>query len=204
VRLRSVNPAEVQVPSIRVTSFMDSETLAEFKNTIRAMGVVEPPICVEVEGKLVLVDGLHRLQEAQEQGLDRIQVAVLPGTMQDVLLLNLVTSFTRGRPRARELVEVIGKLYDEFDMTIEDLRKKTGLSQEYVERLITIYRAGDELLDALDEGRIGTGAAYEIARIPDPEVRSLVLHQQITYGWSVADLRRHIKAVLAAKEEVEK
>ncbi len=61
MRIRNVNPNHIKVPEVRVTSRWDSDALAEFKASIAAIGILEPPVCIESDGDLFLVDGLHRV-----------------------------------------------------------------------------------------------------------------------------------------------
>ena len=65
MKLRRVAPDEIVVPSIRVTAQFDEETWEQFKSSIKEVGAIAPIICCEVEQKLVLVDGLHRLVECR-------------------------------------------------------------------------------------------------------------------------------------------
>lgn len=219
MRLRTVDPATVVIPPVRVTSYFDNETLEEFRRTVKELGIVEPPICMETPEGLVVVDGKNRIEQALAHGIGKLQVVVQEGTMADVMILNLVTSFTKGRHRAIDLVRVIGSLWSEHHLGIDDLVSRTGMSRDYVERLITVSEGRPEILSALDDGRIGVGHAYVLARARVPtsrcglsqehpqhdgdcvvcsgELQAVLLHQQLTYAWTVKALQEHIATVAA-------
>ena len=202
MKLRSVKPGAIKVPDVRVTSSFDSESLAMFKESIKAMGILEPPICIDIEGELFVVDGLHRIVEAVNNGQPRLQVAVIEGTMRDVLLKNAALNNLRGKTPASQLARVFEELQREHGMDTGEIAKETGFTRDYVERLIIIGRAGPAILEALDQEVIGVGHAFAIARIPDPSVQQSVLAQQTMYKWRVKDLEEHIKNVEAAKAQM--
>ena len=202
MRLRSVKPGDIKVPDVRVTSAFDSEALAMFKESVKALGVLEPPICIEVDGNLMLVDGLHRIVEAINNHVPRLQVAVIEGTMKDVLLKNAALNNLRGKTPASQLAQVFEELQREHHMDTGDIARETGFSRDYVEKLVWIGRAGPAIVEALDQELIGVGHAFAIARIPDPEMQKTVLAQQLMYRWSVRDLEDHIRSVLDIKRQL--
>ena len=197
MKLRSVKPAWIKVPDIRVTSNFDSEALAMFKQSIKALGIVEPPICIEVDSEIVLVDGLHRVVEAIQNKIGRIQVALMDGTMRDVLLQNVALNNLRGSTSPTQMSAVFKELMEEHGMGTDDIAKETGFSRDYVEKLVWISRAQTEVLDALDGGLIKVGHAFALSRIPDPDIQKNVLAQQLMYRWPVKDLEEHIRDVKA-------
>ena len=202
MKLRSVKPGAIKVPDVRVTSSFDSESLAMFKESIKAMGILEPPICIDIEGELFVVDGLHRIVEAINNGQPRLQVAVIGGTMRDVLLKNAALNNLRGKTPASQLAQVFEELQREHGMDTGEIAKETGFTRDYVEKLIIIGRAGPAILEALDQEVIGVGHAFAIARIPDPSVQQNVLAQQIMYKWRIKDLEEHIKNVEDVKAQL--
>ena len=201
MKLVSVDPRTILVPEDRVTSYFDSETLQTFKDTIKQMGIIEPPIVVKEGDKLYLVDGLNRISAAITQGLEKLQVAVMEGSLADAMVLNLVTSFTKGRHKLGELVNVIGKLYSELNISIEDLVKRTGLPRTYIEDLILIHQLGPEVSQLLDEGRLSKGHALALVPVKDLDLRNTLLSQQLTYQWTVKGFQEHVQEVLKMRDQ---
>ncbi|MCL5026645.1 MAG: ParB/RepB/Spo0J family partition protein [Chloroflexi bacterium] len=195
MKIRTVDPRKIQVPEVRVTSVFDSETLAMFKQAIKDAGILEPPLVVQVGKDLVLVDGLHRLQEAIANNITSVQVAVVEGEMKDVFFHNLATNQLRGKTRASEMVEVIGALWKEYGVDSDEIAKRTGLSRDYIEKLMVVSQATPAVREALDEDLIKVGHAYLLAKIEDPEIQERVLQQQLVFRWKVADLAEHIRNV---------
>ena len=193
---RRVNPKSIKIPAVRVTSAWNPEMLQIFKQSILTMGIVEPIICVARPDGLYLVDGLHRLQEAIANNQSSVEVVALEREEADVYLLNLTLNNLRGKTKLSEMVEVIGELWRTYNLDSDGIATKTGLPRDYIERLQTISQAHPALRAAVDEESIGITAAYEIARIPDPEIQERITYQQLQYRMPVARLREHIQATL--------
>jgi len=130
MELSKVNPTTIKVPEVRVTAQFDEELYQRFKDSIKAIGAIAPIICYEVEGELVLCDGLHRLQEAITAGDSAIDVVVIPGDMIDVLTKNIFLDHLRGKTPVRQMVNVIKTLNQEYNLDSEQIKEKTGLSRD--------------------------------------------------------------------------
>lgn len=189
MRLRKVKPDTIKVPEVRVTAQFDEELLEQFKASIKEIGQITPPICYEVEGELVICDGLHRIQEAISNGESEIVVAVIPGDMVDVLTKNILLDHLRGKAPVSQMVTVIGALYQEYGLDPEKISDRTGLSREYIEKIIAISKASPAVLQALDEGVIGVGHAFQIARLPYPIQQDELIAKHQVYRFPVKDVK---------------
>lgn len=196
MELRPVNPHDIKVPEVRVTAQFDEELYKQFQESIKAVGQITPPICYEIEGELVLCDGLHRVQEAISNGESEINVVVIPGDMVDVLTKNIFLDHLRGKTPASEMVKVIGALYQEYNQDPDQIRQKTGLTRDYIEKLIKISQASPSVQQALDEGWLGVGVAFEISRLPYPIQQDELIAKQQVYRFKVPDIKELIDKTL--------
>jgi len=202
MKLQKVDPHQIKVPEIRVTAQFDEELYAQFKESIKAVGQITPPICYKVEEELVLCDGLHRIQEAIGNGDATIEVVVIPGDMIDVLTKNIFIDHLRGKTPVSEMVKVIGALYQEYNLDPEQIKEKTGLTREYIEKLIKISTASPSVQQALDQGIIGVGHAFEIARLPYPIQQDELIAKQQVYRFPVKDIKDLIDQTLREMENI--
>jgi ParB/RepB/Spo0J family partition protein len=203
MKLRQVSPDKIRIPEVRVTARFDPETWQQFQQSMDKVGSIAPIICCEVEGELVLVDGLHRLIEAKRTGRTPIDVAVVPGDMVDVLTKNIFLDHLRGKTPVSEMVKVIETLWKEYDLNSEQIAEKTGMTRDYVEKLQRIAELTPYCRAALDEDRIKVGHAVELARIKDPVRQETILGQLELYHWTVKDLHDFVDQVLAMLEPKE-
>lgn len=197
MELITVDPRSILIPEVRITNAMDPELSAMLAESLRVMGQTAPIVCVRTKEGLVLVDGLHRLNEAIAQGWPTIQAAVQDGELSDVLLRNLAMSHLVGKPKAGDLVRVIRELTSESGLDSDAIAARTGMSRQRIEELWTIAETDPEILAGLDDGYLTVGHAYALARVRDPEVRLRIFDQQRALRWTVQQLRDHIKAVEA-------
>ncbi len=188
MKLRQVAIDKIKIPETRVTSYFSAEVYQEFSNSIKAAGIMEPIICVEVGEDLYLVDGKNRLVQAKEKGDKTVPVAVMPGTEADIYLQNLFLNVMRGKPKVREMREVIGKLYQEYQMGVDSISSKTGLSEAFINDLLVISGLPDEIVAAFDEERLAKGKALAIAKLPTPELQVRLFYMIDGRNIAVADV----------------
>ncbi len=195
MKLLSVKIDDVKVPETRVTARFDPELWEQFQASMKETGAIAPIIVYEVEGELVLCDGLHRLVEARDNGSEYIMAAVIPGDMADVLTKNIFLDHLRGKTPVSEMVTVIKVLWKELDLDSEKIAERTGLTRDYVEKLQKLSRLTPLIREALDAGRIGVGAAFTLTKIQDPARQEMVYHQWALYRWPIAELEAYIRSV---------
>lgn len=192
----------MKVPELRVKARFDQEIWQQFQNSIREAGIVSPVIVCQIKDDLVLVDGEHRLVEAIAQGIPTVDAVVFEGDMVDVLTKNLFLDHTRGKTPVSEMVKVIGALYAEYNLDPDQIKEKTGLTRDYIEKLIKISLASPSVQLALDEGVIGVGHAFELCRLPYAIQQEEIIAKHQVWRFSVKELHEQIDQVLGAIQEL--
>lgn len=200
--LQKVDPREIKVPEVRVTAQFDDDLYQQFKQSIKQVGTIAPPIVYQVEGDLVLCDGLHRIQEAIEAGQTEIDVVVIPGDMADVLTKNIFLDHLRGKTPVSQMVKVIGSLYSEFNLDPDLIGEKTGLTRNYIEKLIKISQASPSVQDALDQGVLGVGHAFELSRLPFAIQQEEVIAKHQVWRFTIPELKEQVDGVLREMEMI--
>lgn len=175
----------IRIPDVRITSHMPPEIAEQFRSSVQAAGVLEPLLVVREGETYYLVNGLHRLQEAAVRGDATIPSAILDGTLREVLLWNLVTSGLHGRPKASEVRHVVRALEDEYAMDLVALRKATGLTEDYLSKIMWVNRALPRVQGALDEELIALGHAVALARVDNKELQARLLDTLLTHPMRV-------------------
>ena len=188
------------MPELRVTARFDEETRQLLRDSIKEVGIIAPIIVQEIEGELVLVDGLHRIEDSIAAGDHPIDVAVLDGDMVDLLCRNLFLDHARGKTPVSEMVRVIGALYTEHKIDPDEIKKRTGLTRDYIEKLIRISLASPSVQEALDQGIIGVGHAFELARLPYAIQQDEIIAKHQVWRFSVKELHEQIDGVLGAMQ----
>jgi len=201
MKLRRVDPKTIKVPEERVTARMDEEKSAQFDASVKSLGIDEPIRCFEIDGELYLSDGLHRLVAAINNKIERVDVLVKLGTERDLLFHNLRSGHLRGKHPVSEMRKQIEKAYKEFEIGIEDIVKETGLTQDYVEKLLIISELTPMCLEALDEERIGVGQAFELTKARGPDQQEVFLQMCTANHWTLAQLKDFMAQTFAIMEQ---
>lgn len=200
MKLKKIPTHEVKVPGTRVTAVYDEETAALLKQSLETAGTINPIIVVQDGEEYIVVDGLHRLQEAQERHEAQIEAVIYEGDGKDALLMNLILNKVRGKTKVSEMVEVIGSLHKDHLLNIEDIEEKTGLPRNYIEKLVKIAQASPAVQQALDQEIIGVGHAYELSRLPYAIQQEELIAKHQVYRLTVKDLHDTVDAVLKEME----
>ncbi len=196
MKLRKLLITDIIVPEVRVTARMDEDTAKAFADSVAAIGVDEPVKVYQVEDKFYLSDGLHRLQEAKKAGATTIDAIVKAGTYEDVICNNLQSGHLRGKHPVSEMIKSIAYLWKEKGYDSIKIHEKTGLTQDYIEKLQKISRLTPLILAGLDEGLIGVGQAFQFTRIADPIQQESVYHTVKQYRFKGAELEGFIDDVI--------
>ena len=203
MKTQQLDPNDITWPEVRMTSYFSDEAMAQFRDSMGAQGQVQPILVMETPDGLIGIDGYNRCMDAITRGQKGITANVTSGKEADIYLQNLATAFMRGKPKPTELIKVVAHLTKDLELDSEQIASRTGMTRDYVERLWTIAESDQEILQALDDDRLGITHAYLISRIPDPTVRINVLDQQLMYHWTVAQLTEHINRVRGVMQEAE-
>ena len=187
---------------MRVTARFDEETRKILRDSVREAGLIAPLIVQKIGDDLFLVDGFHRQQDAIAAGDQPIDVAVLDGDMVDLLCRNLFLDHARGKHPVSEMVKVITALYKDYNLDSDKIKERTGLTRDYIEKLIKIGTASPSVQEALDQGTIGVGHAFELARLPYAIQQEEIIAKHQVWRFSVRELHEQIDGVLREMEAI--
>ena len=202
MKLKQISVDLVDIPAIRVTAAYDEEHLKLLKDSLAAMGTVNPIIVVSHDTRYEVVDGLHRLQEARTRGEKTIPAVIYEGSAQDSLLMNLVLNRVRGKVKASEMVAVIAELWKTHGLDSEKISEKTGLSRDYIEKLQRISLAAPSVQEALEREVIGVGVAFEISRLPRREQQDEMMAKYQVWRFTTKELHEFVDNVLTQMEQI--
>ncbi len=197
MKLRRVDPRKIVWPKVRVTSRFDEDTLKMLHDAITAQGLIAPIVCCDIEGVLTGVDGKHRWDIAIAENMPTIDVAVTEGDMVDVITRNLFMDHIRGKHPVSEMITVVEELRKTYNLDMDAIAKKTGMTRDYVESLALVAELTPMIREALDQGDIKMGHAIALTRIKDPVRQEECFGNIKMYGMTVAAAKGYITETLA-------
>jgi ParB-like chromosome segregation protein Spo0J len=179
---------------------MDEDTVQQFEESVKSVGIDEPIKVYDVDGEMWLSDGLHRLQQALKLGMPMVEVYVRSGTRVDVLCNNLMAGHLRGKHPLSGMVKVIEELWKAHNMGPEEVAKRTGLTRDHVEDIMLIAQLTPMVRAAVDDGVLNFSQAKALTRIKDPVGQETVYGQWQLARWPAKELNEFITEVIRLKQ----
>ena len=196
-----VDVDQIIIPAERVTSVFDPETWEEFLESVRNEGIRVPIIVMNVNGKLYLIDGLHRIKAAKELGIKRIKAIVRQGTEDDLLVENIITARLRGRENPAQTAKVVKQLRDRHGYSWNDIARRLGMSPATVKMYYDITRLPEQVLNLVGEGKLSVSKARLLLEIPNPRDQVKAAEDIVKYGYTEVQARELVRYYLEAYVE---
>ncbi|MEM4847312.1 MAG: ParB/RepB/Spo0J family partition protein [Thermosphaera sp.] len=176
----------ILIPEERVTSVLDEELLQELEASIKEKGILQPLLIGEVDGRYVLIDGLHRLYIAKKLGMKTVPCIVRRMSEEELIVTNLIVNRQRGKSNPADEARIVRMLVDGYGYSFSTVAEKLNVSETTVERYYQIARgATSKVLEALKYGQISVGCAYYLSMIEDKTMQDQVLEFAVRWGYTV-------------------
>ncbi len=164
----------------------DHAQLEELISSIQTHGVIQPIVVTPKEGgRYELIAGERRLRASKIAGLESIPALVRTATEQQKLELALIENVIRQNLNALEEAEAYLQLQNEFNLTQEDLAKRTGKSRPQIANTIRLLQLPQEIKDALMQGKISTSNARTLLSLPSDEERLSLFRSMLEGNFTV-------------------
>ncbi len=163
--------------------------LRDLADSIRQYGVLQPLTVTRVEQEkedggiaveYELIAGERRLRASKLAGLREVPVLIRQGDDDKAKLeLAIIENLQREDLNVLDRARAFLRLADEFKFTHGQIGKKMGKSREYVSNTLRILALPQEMLDALNEGKINEGHTRPLLMLSDRPEEQLTLFKEI-------------------------
>jgi ParB family chromosome partitioning protein len=180
------------------------DSLAELAESIREQGVLQPLIARAVpeaqrfagSKRYEIVAGERRWQAARLAGLATVPVIVRDLNDQSTLAVALIENLQREDLNPIDQARSMARLVEEFALTHEEIAKALGRSRASVTNFLRLLDLADDVKHAVIDGKIDMGHARALLPL-DPERQVSVARKIGRLGWSVRQVERTVKTLLA-------
>lgn len=169
MRMIPINLIDVLNPRER-----NKNVFEEIVGNIKAIGLKKPITVTPRAGpdgteRYLLICGEGRMKAFRSLGEEAIPALVVTVSDENAFIMSLTENIARRQYRPLELLAGIEQLRDQgYDKKV--IAKKTGLTAEYVQGILTLLKNGEErLLVAVERGRIPLNAALAIVGAGDDD-----------------------------------
>lgn len=165
--------------------YFAEKNLKELAESIKEHGVIQPIVVTKTNNnKFELIAGERRLQASKLAKLDEIPAIVRLATNQQKLELALVENIQRHNLNAIEEAKAYQKLRNEFNLTQDEVAKKTSKSRSAIANILRLLELPVEIQRGVIEEKITAGHARAILGLGNPEKQralyELILKNNLT------------------------
>lgn len=168
----------------------DEARLKDLSESIRMYGVLQPLVVTRKEvfheqgGMSVeyeLISGERRLRASKLAGLAQVPALIRSGQEDAQLKLEMaiIENLQREDLNPVDRARSFERLAKEFGLKQAQIADKVGKSREYVSNSMRILSLPDEMITALEEGRISEGHTRPLLMLVDRPEEQLVLFKEI-------------------------
>jgi len=173
---------------------MDKDKLESLANSIKEYGILQPLVIQKIAGdQYELIAGHRRLAAAKLAGLVSVPAILRPAEKSKKLEIALIENVQRQNLNHIEEAETFKKLIEEFFLDIEDIAKKAGKSNRFVQLSLKFLNLPDEIKQGLEKGKIGRSHAVIFLSIKENKAQVNLYQKTIAQAWSARELERNIK-----------
>jgi ParB family chromosome partitioning protein len=189
--LRMLAVTQLQPGRYQPRTQMDSESLQELADSIRAQGLMQPILARETGGAYEIIAGERRWRAAQLAGLAEVPVLVREVADDAVAAMALIENIQREDLNAIDEAHGLQRLIHEFGMTHEAVAQAVGKSRAAVSNLLRLLNLSRPVQDMLVAGLIEMGHARALLPLHANAQRELA-HEIETRGLSVREVERRV------------
>lgn len=165
--------------------YFDGDNLKELSESIKEHGIIQPILVTKINGnQYELIAGERRLQASKLAGLKEISAIIRLATNQQKLELALVENIQRHDLNPVEEAKAYQKLGKEFNLTQEEIAKKTGKNRSTIANIIRLLDLPIEIQRGIIAGKITEGHARAILGLENSEKQralyELILKNNLT------------------------
>lgn len=181
-QVREIDIEKIEANRYQPRSHMDSEDLWELSSSIRALGVIQPPVVRPVPGKdrYELIAGERRLRAATLAGLKTIPVIVKTVDGQYSAEMALAENIQRVDLNPIDMALAMKRLMEEFSLTQEEVSQRVGKKRSTVANYLRLLTLPANIQEMVKKGTLSVGHAKIILSVP-PEAQQK-MYEKIVSG----------------------
>jgi ParB family chromosome partitioning protein len=174
-------------------SEFNEDLLRELADSIKANGIIQPPVCRRLpNGKYELIVGERRLRASVMAGMTKIKVVLVDASDQKVAEMAVTENIQRRDLNVIEEAEGYRLLQDKFGLTQEAVSERVGKSRPTIANALRLLDLPDEVKQLIAQNLISTGHAKVLLSEEDEKERILLARAIVNDGLTVRALENRI------------
>ncbi|MGI6587996.1 MAG: nucleoid occlusion protein [Peptococcia bacterium] len=196
---------EIEIDLIRPNPYQprryfDSFQLEELAKSIKEFGIIQPILVRQQENYYELIAGERRLRASQNIGRQTIPAIVRAMSDQEIAEIALIENLQREDLNYFEEAEGYKRLFQEFNLTQEEMARRIGKSQSTIANKLRLLKLPPQIKNDINTDIITERHARALLRLPDIESQAYVLKLIYEQNLNVRETELFIAEHLTAKE----
>ena len=159
-------------------SEFDETALQELSDSIRANGIVQPPVVRRrADGKYELIAGERRTRAAIMAGLKKIPVILADADDRKAAEMGVIENIQRKDLNVIEEAEGYRLLREQFGITQEDVAERVGKSRPAIANALRLLELPDEVKQLLSRNILSAGHAKVLLSVEGERDRTLLARE---------------------------
>ena len=181
----------------------DEDALRELAASIESVGVIQPIVVCETDGRYRIIAGERRYRACRMAGLEMIPAIVRNWDQQRQLEAALIENLQRDDLNAIEEARGVRRLMEEGGLTQERAAERLGKSRSALANLLRLLTLEDAVQQMVIDGKLSAGHARALAGV-DRRRQVQLANLTVQQGWSVRQLERICAQPVKPEEEPKK
>lgn len=174
-------------------SEFDETALNELADSIRANGIVQPPVVRRrADGKYELIAGERRTRAAIMAGLKKIPVVLANADDRKAAEMGVIENIQRKDLNVIEEAEGYRLLKEQFGITQEDVAERVGKSRPAIANALRLLELPDEVKQLLSRNILSAGHAKVLLSVEGERDRTLLARECAERSLTVRDLEKRV------------
>lgn len=168
----------------------DAQALAELAASIRQVGVLQPILVTEIEGRYRIIAGERRWRAARLAELEEIPAIVRPLDEIERMEAALIENIQREDLNPLEEALAVRALMEKCGLTQEKAAERLGRSRPAVANLLRLLTLPEPVLEMLRDGKLSAGHTRALVAVEDPARCIALAEKAVREGWSVRQIEQ--------------
>ncbi|MFL6427192.1 MAG: ParB/RepB/Spo0J family partition protein [Acidobacteriaceae bacterium] len=178
-------------------SQFDEAALEELATSIAATGVVQAILVRPVaEGRYQLIAGERRLMASRKAGKATIPAVVRPASDEQAMEMTIIENLQRADLNPMEQARAFDRLGREFQMTQEQMAKRTGKDRASVANFLRLLRLPNEIQGKVEAGELSFGHARTLLALESPDAILKAAQKVLALSMSVRQTESFVQNML--------
>jgi ParB family chromosome partitioning protein len=171
--------------------------LEELATSIAATGVVQPILVRPIaDGRYQLIAGERRLMASRKAGKATIPAIVRPASDEQAMEMTIIENLQRADLNPMEQARAFDRLGREFQMTQEQMAKRTGKDRASVANFLRLLRLPNEIQGRVEAGELSFGHARTLLALESPDAILKAAQKVLALSMSVRQTESFVQNML--------